>query len=300
MRLSRLFYDFYLHTGSLAMRLGVSKLVGKRGRTLSDRFDRIVRRLLYGDLPSKSEVNGFTIHHPSEGYFGIELATGNYEPLSTKVIQRLLQPGMVFVDVGAHVGYYTLLASRAVYPGGHVYAFEPDPKTWAFLNQNITENNFTEKTTLINIAVSAEIGQGQLFAGRRDGLTNSILFTPGVVERYITCQTTTLDAFFAKQGWPSVDLIKIDVEGAEHMILRGMRELSARNPELKLVVEFGPNNLQGDGVSAEQFFATLSDLGFLSISMIFEELELLNIPQDIPVLLRRCGNAFVNLLCEKT
>ncbi len=112
-------------------------------------------------------------------------------------------------------------------------------------------------------------------------------------------ETTTLDGFFAAEGWPPVHLIKMDIEGAEKLALEGMRKLVARAPNLKLIMEFAPVVQRAAGVSSEELFDTLSSLGFQKFSVIRHSLEGLSMPDDITRLVRMLGDSHINLLCEK-
>jgi hypothetical protein len=112
-------------------------------------------------------------------------------------------------------------------------------------------------------------------------------------------ETITLDDFFAGEGWPPVHLIKMDIEGAEKLALEGMMELSARNPDLKLILEFSPGTQRAASVTPEELFDTLATLGFRKFFAIKGGLQPLAIPEDIPRLVRLAGDGYVNLLCEK-
>jgi len=122
---------------------------------------------------------------------------------------------------------------------------------------------------------------------------------PWVSAQSISVETTSLDNFFEGEGWPSVKVIKMDIEGAEKAALEGMRQLVARNLSLKLIMEFSPGTQVGAGVSPDELFSILTEIGFTKFFAIRSSLEPLNIPQDIPHLVQMAGGGYVNLLCEK-
>jgi hypothetical protein len=111
---------------------------------------------------------------------------------------------------------------------------------------------------------------------------------------------TTLDEYFRKENWPSVGLMKIDVEGSEYSVLQGMRGLSVHSPSLSLIIEFHPTNLVAAGVQAHEFFEALRGNGFTRFFVISDVPEPVSIPGDILALLEKAGPAFLNLLCTKT
>jgi FkbM family methyltransferase len=138
---------------------------------------------------------------------------GASEPLVQQVLTRHLGPGSVFYDIGANVGFLTLVGARLVGPSGAVWAFEPNPETIPVLRRNVALNGFRH-VTVVESAVGARVGRARLVSD--DPLT-AHLGTAGV-----SVDVTTLDAMLEQLRPP--DLVKIDVEGAEADVLAGMRK----------------------------------------------------------------------------
>jgi FkbM family methyltransferase len=208
---------------------------------------------------------------------------------------------MTFVDVGSHIGHFALVAASVLQGNGHVYAFEPDPITFSFLQKNVDVNGYEATIFPFPKAVADTFGETVLYSGRRDRLDNAIIAdVPAVGKHSHMVEVTSLDAFFAQRGWPPVHIIKIDVEGAEYRVMRGMVELSSRNRDLQIIMEFHPANIRASGVSFEQFFHALMALGFSKVFMITSELVPVAIPADIAVLLQQCQHGpHVNILCQR-
>lgn len=293
-------YRIYNRSAKLLVSLGVDKIVGVKGKNLYYFFDSRVRKWMNSRNSSSIQIDGLSLSYPCEGYFGLEIASGKYEPRTKDVFEQLIYPGMTVVDIGAHVGYYTLVAAKALHNQGLVYAFEPDPVTKNYLQKNVSLNNFEAMVELNLKAVSDFSGIVDLYFGKRDRVANSLFVTPGVSADRSTCEAITLDDFFGQKAWPKIDLIKMDVEGAEHAVLKGMKNLSLLNPELKIITEFFPENLQAADVRIDEFFNTLFELGFFYVYPILDKLKPIILPDDIPGLLELAGPVFVNLLCTKT
>jgi FkbM family methyltransferase len=196
--------------------------------------------------------------------FAVVWLLGEWEPSVTQFIQGLLGPGAGFVDVGAHQGYYSLLASQVVGPNGHVFAFEPEPFNFSRLSENVGLNNATN-VTAVRTAVGDYTGRAILHtAGVRGSGSHSLApnvdpilaKTVGQVE----VEITTLDAYFQDRGWPRVDVVKMDVEGAEMAVLSGMQMLCRRNPNLSVVLEFFPRALKAMGVDPRTAYGELQNL----------------------------------------
>jgi len=267
------------------------------------RLATLPRRRFVAALPNPIVTGDnfhFTLYLPTGAYyFGPEALAGTYERDTVVVLQDLLSPGMTMVDLGAHVGYLSLVAARCVGPSGRVYAFEPQPETHDLLLKNIEANGYGNVIRPVRTAVSNTTGSVALFKAEKDCMEASFYPTPGASLHKVVVEMTTLDAFFAAEGWPTVHLVKMDIEGAEKVALEGMRELSARNPDLILIMEFNPDVQAAAGVTPEELFETLSALGFRKFSAIQGGLKPVSVPQDIPRLVRITGDRYVNLLCQR-
>ena len=155
------------------------------------------------------------------------LAQGYYEPEVVRVLEALLKPGSVFFDVGAHLGQYTLIASRLVGPSGQVHSFEPDPLTFRSLRGNCQRNSITN-VRLTQAALSDREGTARFhFANNLDIGSNSLAECDpyNVSGRSATVRCITLDGYRQAQATTRVDLVKMDVEGAELAALSGAAKL---------------------------------------------------------------------------
>jgi FkbM family methyltransferase len=143
---------------------------------------------------------------------------GSYELEFQKIFAGKIQPGDIVLDVGAHVGYYTLLAARCSGPSGHIHSFEPLPRNVAFLKRHIQINKLTN-VTFHQIAVSDRSGSVH-FGGGVSSSTGRITLS-GDLE----VEAASLDDLLNTGEINSPSLMKIDVEGAEASVLRGGKQL---------------------------------------------------------------------------
>lgn len=179
------------------------------------------------------------------------------EPLTVNLFKQAIKPDSIVLDIGAHIGYYSLIAARCC-PEGKVFAFEPGPDNYEILQRNIHINGYTNIIP-IRKAVYSKTGKRQFFLAESSdshGLYPHPL-SPTKSTCFIEC--ITIDEFLAGQ---TVDVIKMDIEGGEPFALEGMRETILKNRHLVLFVELNPFCLRKAGFEPTQFIGLLEDLGF--------------------------------------
>lgn len=187
------------------------------------------------------------------------LLDGYWESWITNVFNQKLREGMTVVEVGANVGYYSLLAASKIGPGGKLYCFEANPAIAEILSDNIEINGFSSRTQVVNMAVSSHSGKLEFYVVAKH-MGGSSLFRPAYEHKPVVVEATSLDEFFPPGT--RVDFLKIDAEGAEGLILQGSQRLLRENPHISIIMEFIPNNLKAAGSHPESFLQDLSALGF--------------------------------------
>jgi len=218
---------------------------------------------------------------------------GHYEKYEAELFKKLVKRGDVVVDIGAHIGHYTLIAADLVGEDGKVFAFEPAPDNYAFLVKNVEVNGYNNVTT-VQKAVSNKGGTTKLLLNPHD--TGQHAIYNGYDDRNsLVIETVTLDDFF-KDKENRIDIIKMDVEGAEMLVLQGMSEILKRNNDLKIFTEFSPTMLRRAGSSPEEYLKQLMSSGF-KLFYINEKSETLE-PIDIDKAMQiGAEQKWTNLLC---
>lgn len=153
--------------------------------------------------------------------------TGDYDGEIISRLRTCLTPGCVVLDVGANVGFYSIALGKTLQPlNGTLYAFEPVASNWKRMEQAVSLNGLEETVRPFNIALGDRNGSIQMFMehDNRASTGNAIMITDDVADQLaqnVTARIMTLDTFAEEQNIQSCHLIKIDVEGAEVMFLRG-------------------------------------------------------------------------------
>jgi FkbM family methyltransferase len=186
-------------------------------------------------------------------------AQGVWEPFETSVMLGLLGAGDGFVDVGANLGYYTVLGARRVGPSGWVAAFEPDAENFRLLQSNVAANGLANVTAL-RAAVAERAGEDALYVAADNRGDHRLYATPEEPRPRQTVPTVTLDASLPPGRAPR--LVKIDAQGAELRIFQGMSALlRERGSGLRIVTEVWPYGLRNAGSSHGALLALLSGHG---------------------------------------
>lgn len=186
-----------------------------------------------------------------------------YESREMAIARSLLGPGDTAIDVGANVGLYTLMASRAVGPRGRVYAFEPATATHDLLARNVALAGATN-VVLERLAVSDAAGTATLLLNSESGLASLGATGRGRPAGSETVQCVTIDAYAAEEGVARVSLLKVDVEGLEGHVLQGARELLSRETEIAVLAELSGENFRALGFDPGEVVERMRSLGFAS------------------------------------
>jgi len=184
---------------------------------------------------------------------------GIYEPLTTELVRREIEAGNVVLDIGANVGYYTLIFAKCVGPHGHVVAFEPEPGNFALLQENVAANGY-RNVALFRLAVSDRAGRARLYLDAGNA-GDSRMYDSHDGRPSVDIETVRLDDHL-DSTLGRLDLIKMDIQGAEPAALHGMLGLLEKHQGVKLVVEFWPYGLRLAGANVQEFLQTLCRAGF--------------------------------------
>lgn len=188
-----------------------------------------------------------------------------FEPDSIGFMRQNVKPGMVALDIGANVGYFTLLLAKLTGALGRVYAFEPSLSTSNLLRENVSLNGITN-VEIHQVALSEEAGFLELMEGPEGyevyntvtevlhPAARTVEFTPRTV------RAITIDEFLLEKGITRIDFIKIDVEGAEYSVLKGMRQTLEASVHMSILFEW--TDMIDDSISLKSITSLLSGFGF--------------------------------------
>jgi FkbM family methyltransferase len=192
-----------------------------------------------------SVVAGNTMRVRTWDALGRTLAvSGVWEPNVTAVFAHALARGDVCIDIGAHIGYYTLLASKLVGRDGHVYAFEPSPTNFRVLEANLALNR-VENVTVIAAAVGAAAGRTRFYEGPgtntgKATLNAAIARRVSTHKRPVMVDVVTIAETIPEAEVSRVRVVKVDVEGGEVEVLRSLEPIFLAGHPVSVFLEFNP------------------------------------------------------------
>jgi FkbM family methyltransferase len=188
---------------------------------------------------------------------------GVWEPEISYIVSRILKPDDVFVDIGANVGYDSLLGSSLVGPQGRVIAIEPSPTTFAKLKENIALNKSTN-VRAVNVAVSDSVGTLDLFDVSESNCGAATTLAGRGGKLIATVNALPLAQILTPSEMGSVRLIKIDVEGAEPIILNDVLDHIEHFPtSMDIIVESSPDEFE----DSKRVFSRMMQMGYYAYAI---------------------------------
>jgi FkbM family methyltransferase len=162
---------------------------------------------------------------------------GYWESEVTLALARAVEPASWCLDVGANHGYYTLVLAAATGPDGHVTAVEPNPRSVDLLTRTLDVNGFLGYVDVVSSAMSDQPGESvRFFIPTQRGMNAAVVSDePSRPGTTIQTETETVDRLTS--GWPRVDIVKIDVEGSEEAVWRGMQRVLDENTQITIILE---------------------------------------------------------------
>jgi FkbM family methyltransferase len=204
----------------------------------------------------------FAVHAGVDQYISGDIEqNGVWEPFESKVFARLCQPGDTVLDLGANIGWYSMLAAKIVGDTGCVFAFEPDADNIRLLEMNASVLDSFGVVYITQSAVGETVGE-VLFHKSDTNLGDHRLFSDGSSRETHAVSVTTLDVFFSDEQRNLPDIVKSDTQGSEAKIFQGAKKLFSNGWRPVMILEFWPFGLVNSGNNPQSFWNELQDLGY--------------------------------------
>jgi len=263
--------------------------------------DRIVKTLAHAGSSIEFDTEyGFKMFLPASYVGMIIMALDGvlFHPTLVDIAAKAIRPGDIVIDGGSNVGFFTLLAGRLLQGKGRVFAFEPDPDSFELLRKNVECNGLRGVTEMAELALTNSNGSFDFSVAVDEPMLSGLLARPDIPGRVIRVRGMRLDDYLKALGQRHVDVIKLDLEGAEPEALLGMRE-ALRSARL-LVFEVNEPQLKAVGVDSLTLIRQTAEAGSFDYVAFIDERNNRICPWDQEDFLRVLQDyKFVNVLCAK-
>ncbi len=217
-------------------------------------FVKIINSFITSHLKSNfAEVQGHKMFLDSKDSLCLS-TVGVHERFETELVQKEIKRGNVVLDIGANIGYYTLIFAKLVGEEGSVFAFEPDPDNFALLKKNVEIIGY-RNVILVQKAVSNKSGKLKLYLCE-ENMGDHRIYNSHDNRKSVEIEAIRLDDYF-KDYDRKVDFIKMDIQGAEGEAIQGASSFLQKNKNVKIVSEFWPIGLKRSGIEPEDYLKLL-------------------------------------------
>lgn len=223
---------------------------------------KIARYYLYKTLPEKTVAQGYKFYLQKSGAVSLDLSRrGIFEKTITNYVKSNVKEGQHVIDIGANIGYYSVLFSGLVGSNGKVFAFEPEKSNFEILKKNLLVNNI-KNVIAENMAVSDKNGKAKLYMSKIAG-QHKIYHPKSDIVKIEDTNTITIDTYLTNNNIEprKISLVKIDVEGVEFAVVEGMKSILA-NDAITIILEFSPKLMIEFGKDPSELIKILTQYGF--------------------------------------
>jgi len=246
-------------------------------------------------IPEKISIRGVDLLlNKQDAVVSGALSLGCYETELLERFETALRPGMTVIDIGANIGLYTIIASRGVGPSGSVIAIEPAQENCSFIERSLALNQM-RNATVFQKALGDKNGLISLFLCSNNKADHRVYDKSGT-RKSVPVEMVRLDDLLKTTATSSVDVIKMDVQGAEAFALAGMRETLRTNQGVKVFMEFWPWGLRQAGSDPLKLLRDIRELGFKIYEFSDRTAEAIEITDDLELkcaLERQHANLFL-------
>jgi FkbM family methyltransferase len=257
-------------------------------------------RVITAQVPQLAEFE-FHVHQEFDHYISGDLLRDKiWEPFETEIFRRICLAGDVVADIGANIGWYSVIASKLVGESGRVFSFEPDMKNMELLKKNLAASGGAGTVETRACAVSDRSSLEKLFLSDTN-LGDHQLFDDGGSRKSLDVTVVSLDdVFFNEPNRPT--LVKSDTQGSEARIIRGAARLFESGWRPILILEFWPYGLKGAGDDPMALWRRLKSLGYAMYEITEENPQLMRLHESslqdrLVTDISPDSGRFINILC---
>ena len=220
-----------------------------------------------------------------------------YGESDTELVQKIIKKNYIVLDIGANIGYYTLIFAKLVGDSGKVFSFEPESENFKILKKNVEINGYNN-VILEQKIVSNIDGKSTLYVSKKAG--SHRIYKPDYYVESLEIESISMDSYIEKNNIKKIDFIKIDVEGAELNVLQGIQKILDSNEHIILFSEFSPNQIKSCGLEPTNMINFLIHNRFKIYSAQIKKHKITFLDFEKIYSSNNYNNKTINLICSRS
>jgi FkbM family methyltransferase len=207
-------------------------------------FNKIMKQIESSFIESSIKIQDHTMFLDKNDNLGLSI-NPIYGESDTEFVKKIIKKNDIILDIGANIGYYTLIFAKLVGDLGKVFSFEPESENFKILKKNVEINGYNN-VILEQKIVSNTNGKSTLYVSEKAG--SHRIYKPDNYVESLEIECISMDNYIEKNNIKKINFIKIDVEGAELNVLQGIQKILDSNENIILFTEFSPNQIKSCGL----------------------------------------------------
>jgi len=236
--------------------LGLAVRISRKTPLVKVKWIKQVYYLIYSKVRPQGcmvlDLEGFRlkVDPRDEGVVSFLLTTGKYEPYEVSLIEQIVKDGHFVVDIGANIGYHSVILAKLVGSSGHVMSCEPDENNFSMLMTNLDLNHLSARVNTVKCAIGEKNGSITLYKNEHNLGDHRTYANDTSMQQRIEVPMYTVDHLVPPGT--KVDMVKMDIQGFEYFALKGMNRLLRENKDLTIFMEFWPDGFREAGCDPKE------------------------------------------------
>ena len=259
-------------------------------------FNKIMKQIESSFIEKSVKIQGHTMFLDKHDNLGLSI-NPIYGESDTEFVKKVIKKNDIVLDIGANIGYYSLIFAKLVGDSGKVFSFEPESENFKILKKNIEVNGYNNVILEQKIVSNAD-GKSTLYVSEKAG--SHRIYKPDNYVESLEIESISMDSYIEKNNIKKINFIKIDVEGAELNVLQGIQKILDSNKHIILFTEFSPNQIKSCGLKPVDMINFLTNNKFKIYFTQIKNNKTIFLDFEKIYSLNNYENKTINLICSRS
>ena len=259
-------------------------------------FNKIMKQIESSSIEKSVKIQGHTMFLDKHDNLGLSI-NPIYGESDTEFVKKVIKKNDIVLDIGANIGYYSLIFAKLVGDSGKVFSFEPESENFKILKKNIEVNGYNNVILEQKIVSNAD-GKSTLYVSEKAG--SHRIYKPDNYVESLEIESISMDSYIEKNNIKKINFIKIDVEGAELNVLQGIQKILDSNKHIILFTEFSPNQIKSCGLKPVDMINFLTNNKFKIYFTQIKNNKTIFLDFEKIYSLNNYENKTINLICSRS